>query len=154
MTGDLPLSPEDVAEIAAILDGSPYGALDIQTSRFRLKMRRTDKDGAATDPAGWTEEWDWQGAAERAPVAFAPVAEDIPGAIRAPLPGTFYHAPSPGAPPFVAIGDAVSPDTVIGIIETMKLFNPVHAGSEGTVAEIMADNGAMVAKGQALMKVG
>ena len=57
-------------------------------------------------------------------------------AVRAPLPGTFYRAPRPGAAPFVEVGSRVSADTVVGIVETMKLMNSVHAGVAGTVAEI------------------
>jgi acetyl-CoA carboxylase biotin carboxyl carrier protein len=58
-------------------------------------------------------------------------------AVRAPLPGTFYRAPMPGAPPFVETGSHVEPDTVVGIIETMKLMNSVCAGVRGTVGEIL-----------------
>jgi acetyl-CoA carboxylase biotin carboxyl carrier protein len=60
--------------------------------------------------------------------------------VRAPLPGTFYRAPMPGAPPFVEVGSRVEPDTVVGIVETMKLMNSVAAGASGTVAEIPAGN--------------
>ena len=58
-------------------------------------------------------------------------------AVRAPLPGTFYRAPMPGAPPFVELGSHVEPDMVVAIIETMKLMNSVCAGVRGTVAEIL-----------------
>lgn len=61
-------------------------------------------------------------------------------AVRAPLPGTFYRAPMPGAPPFVEVGSHVEPDTVVGIVETMKLMNSVAAGGAGTVAEIPVGN--------------
>jgi biotin carboxyl carrier protein len=70
-----------------------------------------------------------------------------------PLPGTFYHAPQPGAPPFVAVGDSVNAETVVGIVETMKLMNPVHAGRSGVVAEVIVPNATMVAKGQALVRL-
>src|SRR6266568_4108817 len=59
-------------------------------------------------------------------------------AVRAPLPGTFYRAPRPGAAPFAKVGSRVGADTVIGIVETMKLMNPVHAGVAGVVAEFAA----------------
>jgi acetyl-CoA carboxylase biotin carboxyl carrier protein len=74
-------------------------------------------------------------------------------AIAAPLPGTFYRAPQPGAPPFVEVGARVEPDTVIGIIETMKLMNPVHAGVTGNIATILTDNATMIESGAALMHV-
>jgi acetyl-CoA carboxylase biotin carboxyl carrier protein len=67
--------------------------------------------------------------------------------------GVFYHAPKPGAPPFVAIGDRVQPDSVIGIIEVMKLMNQVTAGVTGLVTEIVAPNGEMVEHGQPLIRV-
>jgi acetyl-CoA carboxylase biotin carboxyl carrier protein len=72
----------------------------------------------------------------------AAVAADRDGlrAVRAPLPGTFYRAPMPGAPPFVEVGSRVQPETVVGIVETMKLMNSVAAGVAGTVAEIAVGN--------------
>ena len=59
--------------------------------------------------------------------------------VAAPLPGTFYRAPRPGADPFVQVGDEVVPDTVVAIVETMKLMNSVHAGTTGRVARITVD---------------
>jgi acetyl-CoA carboxylase biotin carboxyl carrier protein len=144
---DLPLSPEDVAEIVEILGGSAYQMLDVKTPRFRLRVAR--------DGDNWTQEWDYSD--DEAPaikaVAVAVTQDEDASAIRAPLPGTFYRAPSPGAPPFVEIGSIVGPDTVVGIIETMKLMNPVHAGASGTITEILAENGAMIGKHTALMRV-
>jgi acetyl-CoA carboxylase biotin carboxyl carrier protein len=144
---DLPLTPEDVAEIVEILGGSAYQTLDVKTPRFRLRVAR---DGEA-----WTQEWDFNEEQISARVASDAVAGSAgeEGDIRAPLPGVFYRAPSPGAPPFVEIGSVVNPDTVVGIIETMKLMNPVHAGASGTISEILAENGAMIGKHTALMRI-
>lgn len=147
MNEDLPLTAEDVAEIAAIIEASPYRELDLSTRRFRLRLARGD--GAE---AGLTQEWQWAGSAPEAAAAVAEHASD-PDAVPAPLPGTFYHAPQPGAPPFVTVGDEVWPETVVGIVETMKLMNPVHAGRAGTVAEVLAPNATMVAKGQPLFRL-
>jgi acetyl-CoA carboxylase biotin carboxyl carrier protein len=72
-------------------------------------------------------------------------------AVRAPLPGTFYHAPMPGAPPFVELGSRVEPDTVVGIVETMKLMNSVYAGVRGTVARILLANAQLTERDTALM---
>jgi acetyl-CoA carboxylase biotin carboxyl carrier protein len=144
---DLPLTPEDVADIVEILDGSAYQTLDVKTPRFRLRVAR---DGDA-----WTQEWDYSDdTAPTAKEAVAEIAHDTDAlAIRAPLPGVFYRAPSPGAPAFVEIGSRVGPDTVVGIIETMKLMNPVHAGASGTIAEIRAENGEMIGKHTTLMRI-
>jgi acetyl-CoA carboxylase biotin carboxyl carrier protein len=74
-------------------------------------------------------------------------------AVVAPLPGTFYRAPRPGAPPFVSEGDAVGADTVVAIIETMKLMNSVHAGTPGRVARILVGNGEFAPLGTALLLI-
>ena len=144
---DLPLTPDDVAEIAAILDGTAYDRIDITTARFRLRVAR--------DGQGMTQ--DWSLADDTLP-GTATVATQAPAAetglcVHAPLPGTFYRAPAPGAPPFVEPGATVSPDTVVGIIETMKLMNPVHAGVHGVIDAILVDNATMIAKGEALMRL-
>jgi acetyl-CoA carboxylase biotin carboxyl carrier protein len=73
--------------------------------------------------------------------------------VAAPLPGTFYRAPRPGADPFVQVGDEVGPDTVVAIVETMKLMNSVHAGTTGRVARICVDNGEFAPLGTTLMLI-
>jgi acetyl-CoA carboxylase biotin carboxyl carrier protein len=74
-------------------------------------------------------------------------------AVRAPLPGTFYRAPRPGAAPFVEVGSRVDPDTVVGIVETMKLMNSVTASVPGTVAEICLGNAEFAAHGATLLRI-
>ena len=74
-------------------------------------------------------------------------------AVVAPLPGTFYRAPRPGAPPFVSEGDAVGADTVVAIIETMKLMNSVPAGTPGRVARICLGNGEFAPLGTTLVLI-
>jgi acetyl-CoA carboxylase biotin carboxyl carrier protein len=145
VSADLPLSPEDVAEIVAILDGSTYDRLEVRTTRFTLRVAR--------DGGGWTQEWEWSAPpAEPVLVETSVRIEIAEGliAVRPPLPGTFYRSPQPGAAPFVEIGDVVGPDTVVAIIETMKLMNPVHAGAAGIVEAILVDNAAPV-DGDALL---
>lgn len=74
-------------------------------------------------------------------------------AVRAPLPGTFYRAARPGVAPFVEVGSRVGADTVVGIVETMKLFNSVTAGAAGTVAEICLDNAEFADRGTTLLRI-
>jgi acetyl-CoA carboxylase biotin carboxyl carrier protein len=152
-----------------LLDSLPYDSLDVETPRFRLTLRRAPG-------GGWTEES--QVLAE--PAIITPAtdgtagasagASEIPGgaaeadgsqeagadglsAVAAPLPGTFYRAPRPGADPFVQVGDAVSPDTVVAIVETMKLMNSVHAGTAGRVSRICLENGEFAAAGATLLLI-
>ena len=74
-------------------------------------------------------------------------------AVRAPLPGTFYRAPRPGAAPFVEVGSRVEADTVIGIVETMKLMNSVHAGVAGVVAGFCVANAEFATQGAELLRI-
>ena len=65
--------------------------------------------------------------------------------------GTFYRAPAPGSPPFVEIGQKVEPGTTVCIIEVMKLMNSIPAGARGRVAQVLADDAALVDIGQPLI---
>jgi acetyl-CoA carboxylase biotin carboxyl carrier protein len=148
MSKDLNFTHEDVTEIVTILDKTPYDRLDIRTGRLTLRVIRSGE--------GWTQELEF---VDDAPVAItvAPeaVAAEAEGilAIRSPLPGTFYRAPQPGAAPFVEVGDTVTPDTVIAIIETMKLMTSVPAGCAGVIEEIVANNASLVDADAVLMRV-
>jgi acetyl-CoA carboxylase biotin carboxyl carrier protein len=83
------------------------------------------------------------------------VAVDEPGVqvIKSPMVGTFYRAASPDAKPFVAEGAMVTPETVVCIIEAMKLMNEIHAEVKGTVLAALVENGKSVEYGQPLFKV-
>jgi acetyl-CoA carboxylase biotin carboxyl carrier protein len=165
------LTGDDVQDILQLLDGLPFGEMHLRTASFSLWLRRT-ADGEwteerqvtarpAAEPAGAgaggvVKGIDGPGGAGSAEVS--PVAEtgdrpvpDGHRAVRAPLPGTFYRAPMPGAPPFVEPGSPVEPDTVVGIVETMKLMNSVSAGVRGTVAEILVANADFAERDAVLM---
>jgi acetyl-CoA carboxylase biotin carboxyl carrier protein len=148
------LTNEDVEEIVKLLDSSFYDELRLTTAKFELHLRRSAE--------GWTQETRTLAAAtinQPAPAADAPGArasnDEVAGliSVRAPMVGTFYRAPKPGAPPFVEVGSEVHEHTVVGIIETMKLMNSVGAGASGEVVEILAANGEVVEAGQALMRL-
>ena len=149
------LTAKDIAEIATLLDESHFSSLDLQVGDFRLKIRR---DG------GWSGDDEEPSAAppkaEAAPAEPPPPIGQEAGAPRvgefdvpAPLLGNFYAAPRPGDPPFVAVGDAVAEDSVVGIIEVMKLMNSVRAGVAGKVVAILAVDGAAVEEGQPLVRI-
>ena len=159
------LTNDDVAEILALLDSLPYDEFDLRTPRFRLTLRRapgggwTEESQALTEPTAVTPAPNGS-AASPAPAPAPPAAETAaPGvpdraglvAVPAPLPGTFYRAPRPGAAPFVEVGDEVREDTVVAIVETMKLMNSVPAGTRGRVAEIFVANAEPVGQGTPLM---
>ena len=80
--------------------------------------------------------------------------EDKPGKfVNAPLVGTYYAAASPDDPHFVKVGDRVDENTVVCIIEAMKVMNEVKAGSNGTIAEILVDNAHPVEFGTKLFRI-
>lgn len=155
------LTNEDVAEILRILEASPYDSLTLETDRFKLTLER---EGGPE--GGWTQQIETRTApnviAEKpaeeaakpaeAPKKAAPTAEGLVD-VTAHLPGTFYRAPKPGADPFVEVGTQVEEDTVIAIIETMKLMNSAYAGVKGTVAEICVENAELVDSGDVIMRV-
>ena len=175
------LTPDDVQDILQLLDGLPFGEMHLRTASFSLWLRRTaDGEWAqelqvtaepavrpsaapagpagAGGGAGGTGGVGWAGddgevtgaGAGDAAAAGGPVPDGMT-AVRAPLPGTFYRAPMPAAPPFVEPGVKVEPDTVVGIVETMKLMNSVSAGVRGTVAEIVVSNAEFAERDAVLM---
>jgi acetyl-CoA carboxylase biotin carboxyl carrier protein len=82
-----------------------------------------------------------------------PVEVDETKLIKSPMVGTFYSAPSPESPVFVSIGDTVSDDSVVCIVEAMKVMNEIKAEKQGTIAEILVQNGDSVEYGQALFRL-
>jgi acetyl-CoA carboxylase biotin carboxyl carrier protein len=166
------LTNADVQDILHLLDGLPFSELSLETARFRLSLRRGADGGwaqalevlgqpnvlptasdqrAATEPLAEASSAGEDSSAENS-AAEAGSGADLTD-VRTPLLGTFYRAPRPGAPPFVTVGAVVAPDTVVGIIETMKLMNSVTAGVSGTIAEIVLADGEFAEQGTVLMRI-
>jgi acetyl-CoA carboxylase biotin carboxyl carrier protein len=142
----LSLTAKDVAEILKALQDSSFDTLDLEIDGVKLQLRR---NGAAPVRAASAAAPAASVAATLPPVEVPPGTTPVP----APLLGIFYRAPRPGEPPFVEVGARVEADTIIGIIEVMKLMNGVRAGVRGTVAAIAAVNGELVEFGEALLFV-
>jgi acetyl-CoA carboxylase biotin carboxyl carrier protein len=148
------LSLKDIAEITRLLDESQFGSLDLQMGEFRLRIRRGGSgDWAPREEDDYTPAPAPAQPPSPAPAAPAPSAAADEVDVPAPLLGNFYETPRPGEPPFVDVGDTVGPDTTIGIIEVMKLMNPIRAGVAGVVTAKLAVNGKAVEQGQALIRV-
>jgi acetyl-CoA carboxylase biotin carboxyl carrier protein len=163
-----------VVEILAMLDGSDLptrivyedGSLRLEIERGvprgAVSMHRADSSAAASQPTSaaesradapaFTREADDE---SRAPVSRAEARESEPRGepVRAPITGIFYRAPNPGAAPFVEVGQRVSPDDTIGIIEVMKVMNTMCAGIAGTVVEICVENAQLVEFEQVLVRI-
>lgn len=88
-----------------------------------------------------------------APPTPTPPRESALPVIRSPLVGIFYQCPAPGSPPFVEAGSWVAPDTVVGLVEAMKVFNEITAEMTGRIRHIVVEDAQLVTAGQPLMEV-
>src|SRR5690606_37920973 len=104
-------------------------------------------------PAGW-QQAPQQAAPEPAPVVPAAPPVVSGHVVKAPMVGTFYRAPNPGAAPFIDVGQAVKEGDPLCIIEAMKLLNEIEADQAGTIKEILVENGQPVEYGQPLFVIG
>jgi acetyl-CoA carboxylase biotin carboxyl carrier protein len=158
------LTAADVAEIMRLVEQSGFDELTLEIDGMKLSLRR-----------GGTAEGAVAGAAAQGFVAAGTTAAATAGPgstsprpvegnvsapadpnvhdVTSPLLGTFYRAPKPGAPPFVEVGAQVAEETVVAIIEVMKLMNTVRAGVRGTVTEILLGDGALAEYGETLLRV-
>jgi len=157
------LTHNDVKSIIGIIDDAKHlDDIELVFAGFRLHVKRSagGDGGGRAAPSPSVD-------ASR-PVALAKPAEtarpaargraEQPAAegeivIRAPMLGTFYRAPSPGEKPFVEVGQRVTPDDSVGVIEVMKLFNSIRAGVHGTIVRINAENAALVEFNEALIVI-
>lgn len=156
------LKAADVAEIMRLVEQSTFDELDLEIDGVKLSLRRTGAGGPVTraTPGAGTAHTPASKSMASSPTA-TPAA--MPGAathppdetlkdITSPMLGTFYRAPKPGAEPFVQVGSSVQEDSVIAIIEVMKLMNTVRAGVKGVVTEILPADETLVEFGQVLMR--
>jgi acetyl-CoA carboxylase biotin carboxyl carrier protein len=148
------LTAKDVEEIIKLLESSSFDRLALEVDGVKIELER---GGGSPRPA--------RTAAPAAPAAQATTPVPPPAArarqsgeaglieVKSPLLGIYYRAPKPGEPAFVEIGSKVDTETVIGIVEVMKLMNSVPAGVKGEVVEILGQNGELVEHGEVLLLV-
>ena len=156
------LTDDDVREILRIIDDSQLEELRLDTDGFSLHVRRGGAPAGNPGPAATaTPARDpappaAAAAVERSNARPAPAPEPAAAhlhEVTSPMLGTFYRAEAPGRPPFVEVGDEVEPDTVVCLIEVMKMMNSIQAGVAGTVVEVCAENAELVEPGRALFRV-
>lgn len=146
------LSEDDVLHILKLIDESHFDYFQLEVGDLKITVSKGEPIPLTTTPSAHAA----APAAAPTQKPEAPKAAAIPpgmAPITAPLLGTFYIAPEPGAPPFVKVGDAVTEDTTVGLIEVMKVFNSVRSGVKGVVTEAVAQNGQFVEHGQTLFLV-
>jgi acetyl-CoA carboxylase biotin carboxyl carrier protein len=147
---------DDLLAIARLVEsGSRFTEFRLRSGDIEVEVKRANGVAAPVAPTP-------EAAGEEASLAPPPPKggkhpiPDLPAGahlIKSPMVGTFYRAPEPGAKPFVEPGKKVKPDTIVCIIEVMKLMNSVEAGVAGTVTHVFVDNAAMVEAGQPLIAI-
>jgi acetyl-CoA carboxylase biotin carboxyl carrier protein len=159
------LSEDDVLHILKLIDESKFDYFQLEVGELKITVSKGEPiplAGSAPQPAAVIPAPSpaAKPAVTPAPAAAATAPAAQPAAIpegmlpiTAPLLGTFYVAPEPGAPPFVKVGQQITEDTTVGLIEVMKVFNSVRATVSGTIVEVVAQNGQFVEFGQTLFIV-
>lgn len=153
-------NPFDLARIkqlVRLMRENDLSEIDIRVEASRLRLRRGAENAVYTSVTPAPIPMQAPVAAESKP---AEAAASKPAAdtsslltITSPIVGTFYRSPSPEADSFVSVGSKVSDDTIVCIIEAMKVFNEIPAKVSGTIREVLLENGAPVEYGQPLFRV-
>ncbi|TWI57237.1 acetyl-CoA carboxylase biotin carboxyl carrier protein [Halalkalibacter nanhaiisediminis] len=162
------LNVQELKEIIRALDQSSIQTFQLKQGSFKITL---EKAATHTDLNKGIEEHSFKVAETKPSISVeekVQVSNDQPKEnntsvpsenevdihfVHSPMVGTFYTSPDPGADNFVKVGDQISEDTVVCIIEAMKLFNEIEAEASGEVVEILAENGQLVEYGQPLLKV-
>jgi len=153
------LDIDQIEKLVELMKDSDLSCMEVEEETFRIRLAR-EKEIVAVHGGGGTS----------APAALpSPAAPANPSGggetaapepeekgivyVKSPMVGTFYRAPSPESPPFVEEGGKVKTESVVCIIEAMKVMNEIQAEVSGKIVEILIENGEPVEFGQALMKV-
>src|SRR5215468_2849775 len=136
------LTHDDVKKILEIIDGATHlDRIEVVYGGFHLcveRGRETESSLRATPALAAPQSPAPSQATARPPQRAEPMLGEGELAVRAPMLGTFYRAPAPGAPSFVEVGQRVRADDTVCLIEVMKLFNSIKAGADGVVTQILA----------------
>ena len=158
-----PLDVQRLHYLVRLMKRYDLTALDVSDGSLQIRLRRRSPRAALRrprplqPPAACRGRTELAGAditrrrLERA-AAGRPLAPKTV-VIESPMVGTYYASSAPDAPPFVSVGSSVQPDTIVCIIEAMKVFTDIPAGVSGTIAEILVKNGQAVEFGQPLFRV-
>lgn len=149
------LGYDQISEILKIIDSSSCEEFVLETGDIKLVLRRRVANGSALPsfaevPVHASPTMPVASAAATQRRAETPASHEGLDVVRAPMVGIFYRSPSPGAPPFVEVGSRVNKGDALCIVEVMKLFTTIAAERDGTIAEIGAENAALVEYGQML----
>jgi len=152
------LDIEQIEKLVEIMKDSDLSSMEIEEETFRIRLAR-EKEIVTVGSSPSYSLPPPTGAGNPSVSAKthgpAPSEKEEKGItfVKSPMVGTFYRAPSPESPPFVEEGGKIKTDSIVCIIEAMKVMNEIQAEVSGKVVEILVENGEPVEFGQALMKV-
>jgi acetyl-CoA carboxylase biotin carboxyl carrier protein len=156
-SGDDVFDVRRVRRLVELMQEFELAEIDLRQAEQRIRLRKDQEPVVA--PGGYQP----MPQLVQQPVAAAPAAsggaatpaaESAPGQfITSPMVGTFYLSSSPDSPPFVKVGDQVGPDSVVCIVEAMKVFNEIPAECSGKIVAVLVENGAPVEYGHKLFRV-
>jgi acetyl-CoA carboxylase biotin carboxyl carrier protein len=144
-----------VRQLVELMREFDLGLVDLKQGDQRVRLRRGSEQVIVAAPAASTP-------SAPATTSATPVRAAEPSAaatgkntalIKSPMVGTFYTSPKPDAPPFVKVGDMITPETVVCIIEAMKVFNELPAEASGRIVAILTESGTPVEYGQPLFEI-
>lgn len=151
--GPEPFDLQRLRELIELMEKYDVTQVSLRRGDEKWDVRRGAGEFAPAPPPRYPAA---AGAPESMPAADAPAAgkaEETGLLIKSPTVGTFYAAPNPDDPPFVTLGTKVQPETIVCIVEAMKVFNQIPAEVSGTIVEILVENGDPVDFGQPLFRV-
>jgi acetyl-CoA carboxylase biotin carboxyl carrier protein len=142
---------DEIRELLVLFNESGVGELEIEREGVRIRIRKAGQvPEIAVSPQSVPPQ---ESSPAPAAAPEAPPADSGQILVKSPIVGTYYDAASPGAAPFVNVGDAVEPGQVLCIIESMKLMNEIEAETAGIVAAKLVENGRPVEYGEALFSI-
>lgn len=148
-----------VRKLVELMNDHSMSEIDLKQGDQHIRLRKGGEPApvammpAAPAPAAPAPQAVQQPAAPAAPAAAAAPAADAGLTINSPMVGTFYSSSSPDAAPFVKVGDQIGPDSIVCIVEAMKVFNEIPAECSGKIAAILVQSGDAVEFGQPLFKL-
>jgi len=152
---------DEIKELLDLFNSSGVGELELEQDGTRIRIRKAGETPEyVVSPSSGSQPQETVasaavaatglGTAHATPHAVADAGTEL---VKSPIVGTYYDASSPGAPPFVKVGDTVEPGQVLCIIESMKLMNEIEAETAGVVAAKLVENGRPVEYGEALFSI-
>lgn len=146
-----------IKQVVEMMKRSEISEFEIEEKDFKLRLSRKNGDTQIIQAAAPVAAAPIAAAAPAAPAtpatAAAPAEEQGVSVVKSPMVGTFYTAASPESPVFTKVGAKVSADSIVCIIEAMKVMNEIQAELSGTITEVLVENGEAVEYGQPLFKV-